>query len=199
MSNIYSLFQTIEQLEAPQGGVFSISDLKTFVKTGDESTFYRTLKKLVENDILKKFGAGYYITQNFNPEVLCQRLCTSSYISFGTILAKNLVIGSIPANRFWCVKIGPSREYICETISVIQLGIQKKYFFGFENVNGICSATKEKAFLDTLYFYQLGIQFSFNIYQDINLQILDKQIINAYLKKYENPKFISFVKGIINE
>ena len=60
-------------------------------------------------------------------------------------------------------------------------------------------ATKEKAFLDTLYFYQKGTRFYFDIYSDIDISQLDRSIIFKYLKSYKNPKFIKFVKDYFND
>jgi hypothetical protein len=69
--------------------------------------------------------------------------------------------------------------------------------FGTEIKNGIRYADPEKAFLDTLYLYQKGRRFPFNIYTDMNLDGLKASRIRNYLARYRNPKFISFVKGIL--
>jgi hypothetical protein len=58
-------------------------------------------------------------------------------------------------------------------------------------------ATPEKAFLDTLCFYQKGWKPSFNIFTDITAARLDRGKIAAYLKRYNNPRFIAFVKGYL--
>lgn len=198
MNSLYRDAKIIERLSEAQDGVFSNADLKSIIDFSNSASLYRRIKNLTDNNILRKFAAGFYVTEKFKPAVLSQRLCPRSYLSFGTVLAEELVISSIPAKRVWAVKIGPTREYTNQHFAVQQFGIQSKYFFGFTNLNGVNRATKEKAFIDTLYFYQSGVRFSFNIYSDINTDILDNELIYSYLIFYQNPKFISFVKGIIH-
>jgi hypothetical protein len=79
-----------------------------------------------------------------------------------------------------------------------QVGISPPLFTGYANINGINTATPEKAFLDTLYYYQKGKSFSFDIYSDIDYNALDTGRLGKYLKLYKNKKFIAFVKGVLN-
>jgi hypothetical protein len=102
------------------------------------------------------------------------------------------------------VKIGKGRVYKSTAGQVVHLGFAnaasvEEMWFGYAiGKYGIRKADAEKAFLDTLYFYQLGHRFSFNIYSDIQIDRLDKKRINHYLTHYKNPKFISFVKGVLS-
>ena len=77
------------------------------------------------------------------------------------------------------------------------VGIVKSLFFGFRGDRGINRATPEKAFLDTLYFYLHGRCYSFDIYQDIDITRLDRRLIEQWLIKYDNLRFVSFVKDIL--
>jgi hypothetical protein len=79
------------------------------------------------------------------------------------------------------------------------VGIVKSLFFGFRGDRGIYRATPEKAFLDTLYFHLHGRSYSFDIYQDIDITRLDRRLIEQWLIKYDNPRFVSFVKGYLND
>ena len=65
--------------------------------------------------------------------------------------------------------------------------------------NGVRYATVEKALLDTLYFHQKGHSFSFNIYEDIDISQIDQNHFFLLLKNYNNPRFITFVKGYISD
>lgn len=160
---------------------------------------YRTLSQITNAGILKQFCRGFYVTDDFDLKVLSQRICQDSYISFGTVLSESLVIGSMPKHRLMAVKIGRSSADANKQYSVNHLGITKSLFKGFNNVNGINIATTEKAFIDTLYFYKKGVKFSFDIYTDIDTDALDKTVINSYLKEYKDKRFVSFVKGLVNE
>jgi hypothetical protein len=63
---------------------------------------------------------------------------------------------------------------------------------------GFYIADAEKAFLDTLFFYQSGYDFSFNVYSDIDVSRLNPKKIERYLRLYPNPKFKVFVRSVLN-
>ena len=136
-------------------------------------------------------------------EWLSQRICPDSAISFGSALAKEMLIGSIPQKTVYAVKIGKTRIYKSPLGQIVHFGFAaagKELWFGYEMAkNGIRYADMEKAFLDTLYFYQKGRKFSFNIYSDIQVDRLNPKKLQKYLMKYKNPKFRTFVQGVLNE
>jgi hypothetical protein len=147
---------------------------------------------------LARFKRGFYVTEPFNLEVLAQRLYPDSYVSLGTVLARRLLIGSVPAKTVYAVKTGRNRAFISAFGNLIYCGIARRLVFGFEYENGVRYATAEKAFLDTLYFYQKGFRFSFNIFGDMDISRVDKEKVKTFLKQYKNPKFITFVKGVLS-
>lgn len=199
MNDILFFNSLITKYSEVQKGVFTIGDLKTLFNDFNDLSLFRKINKLVENDILKKFFRGYYITPEYNIEHLSSVICEESYISLNTILAKEMIIGSIPKFRLSCVKLGRNREYKNEEVTIKYFSISDQLFFGYKKIEGINYALKEKAFLDTLYFYQKGNKFSFNIFQDINIEKLNLDLITYYLKEYKNPRFVSFVKGYLDE
>ena len=151
-----------------------------------------------EASIIKLFCRGFYVTSDFDMLVLSQRICADSYVSFGSVLAKNLIIGSIPKYRIQAVKKGQSRSYQNAEYRIEHFGITPELFTGYENIKGVNIATPEKAFLDVLYYYQKGMKFSFDIYTDIDYDALDRKKIKQYLALYKNKKFVSFVNGVLN-
>lgn len=198
MNKSLETYKLIQKYTADHRGVFTVSDLKNLLQEKDATLLYRQIKGLEQQNILKRFSRGIYITKDYDLEALSQRLCPESYISFGNILAKELVIGSVPQKTVYAVKIGKGRRYRSDVGEIVHFFITPSLFFGFKRQDGVNYADKEKAFLDTLYFYQKGQKFSFNIYHDINVDLLDQKKIRKYLTHYKNPKFIKFVKGVIN-
>lgn len=180
------------------GGVYSTSDLSNLFGESNPIALNRRIRRLEQNLVLRRFVRGFYTCGEFDKQVLSARLNRDSYISLGSVLAHELIIGSIPVKILYAVKTGRNRLYHKSDVTLQYLGITPSLFFGFENRDGVNIATPEKAFLDTLYFYQKGRKYSFNIFTDITVERLDRDIILAYLSKYNNPKFIAFVKGYLN-
>lgn len=190
-------YQRIIDYSGRLNGVFSLSDIKNLLRENNSIVLYRHLKNLEEQKILTRFTRGFYVAPNYSLEVLSQRVCPKSYISCGNVLAKNLVIGSVPAKTVYAVKVGKNRIYKSQVGTLVYFQVSPQLFCGFETTEGVSVADKEKAFLDTLYFFQKGTRFSFSIPQDLNVKALDRKKIEQYLKLYKNPKFVQFVKGIV--
>jgi hypothetical protein len=58
-------------------------------------------------------------------------------------------------------------------------------------------ADPEKAFIDLLYFYVKGARYLIDPMSDVIVDKLNKKRLFAYLKRYKNPKFVKFVKGLL--
>jgi predicted transcriptional regulator of viral defense system len=198
MNNALQDYKLLQKWSTQMGGVYSTSDLANLFNESNPVSLNRRICRLEESGVLTRFIRGYYTTGEFDAQVLSSRLCRNSYVSLGTVLAKELIIGSVPARTLYAVKTGRSRSFRKDDFSLQYLGIAPHLFFGFQNREGVNIATPEKAFLDTLYFYQKGRKFSYNIFTDITAARLDRERIAEYLKKYKNPRFIAFVKGYLN-
>ncbi|MBN2188931.1 MAG: hypothetical protein JW699_05720 [Chitinispirillaceae bacterium] len=198
MNNALQDYRLLQKWSTQMGGVYSTSDLANLFNESNPVALNRRIGRLEENGVLKRFIRGCYTTVDFDAEVLSARLCRHSYLSLGTVLAKELIIGSVPARTLYAVTTGRSRLYRSNDFSLQYLGVAPHLFFGFQNRSGVNFATPEKAFIDTLYFYQKGRKLSFNIFTDITVERLDQERIAGYLKRYNNPRFIAFVKGYPN-
>lgn len=188
----------IAKFQKDFAGVFTFSDLKNLIAHSDRIDLYRQIKSLEENDVLLPFTRGIYVCPDFDLATVSQRLCAKSYVSLANVLAADSVIGTVPKNTVYAVKLGRPRIYKSPRGTVIHLSIAPRLFFGFKNRDGVNYADREKAFLDTLYFYQKGLKLYFNVYQDLNAELLDAGKIKKYLKAYKNPRFIEFVKGLLH-
>lgn len=187
----------IEKYRQSFRGVFTLGDLKNLLSAVSPVDFYRQIETLKDNEILFPFVRGIYVCAGFDLEVVSQKLCADSYVSLAGVLAEKAVIGTIPKNVVYAVKLGKARTYESSFGTVVHLGISPRLFFGFQARNGVNYADKEKAFLDTLYFYQKGLKLYFNVYQDINIALLDRRKVTTYLKSYKNPRFVEFAKGVL--
>ncbi len=199
MNNDLNDSRLISSFSEKLGGVFTISDLANLFAEVHQTSLFRRIRRLMKLEVLSRFSRGIYLADGFLPELLCQKLAPESYISFGNILADALVIGSRPDYQIDAVKIGKTRFFTNQAMNIRQLGCSKQVFFGFVKNQGIQKASPEKAFLDTLYFHQHGVQFHFDIYSDVNLALLDKAILADYLTRYANPKFVRFAEGVLND
>lgn len=194
----------LERFSPAQKGVFATSELKHLFQVADVVSLNQKLKPYLRSQILQRFCRGFYVTTNFSLEALSQKIAPRSVISFGNILAQEMVIGITPHQIVYAAKPGSSRTYSNPNLgTVVHLGFatatsKELLSFGKYWKNGICYADKEKAFLDTLYFYQWGRKFSFNIYSDMNQALLDQKKIKRYLKHYNNPKFQKFVWRVLH-
>lgn len=183
------------------GGVFSTAELRALLGTAHEKSLQRAIRSLLEVGALIRFCRGLYVMPDCDLAMVSQRLAPDSYISCGSVLAPALLIGATPKRTIYAVKRGYSRTYRSSMGAVVHFGLGQRtrdLFFGFRSTaSGICYADYEKAFLDTLYFYQSGYKFSFHVADDIDVSRLDTARIGKYLRSYKNPRFVQFVKGTL--
>jgi hypothetical protein len=194
---LLSYYKLIQKNAPLMGGVFSINDLRNLFNQTSDVLLHREIQNLEKERILRRFRQGFYVAEQFNPELLACRIYPDSYISCGTVLAKNLIIGSIPSKTIYAVKAGRNKEFTGFGLRIHYFGIKSELIFDITIENGIRYASAEKAFVDTLYFYQKGERISFDPFSDVNIAMLNKENIAAILEHYRNQHFVSFVKGII--
>lgn len=198
MSRAYTDSKAVEKWAGEFRGVFSTADLRNLLDGVNEVTFFRRLKALRSLGVIRRFSRCFYITESFDLEALSARINPESCISFGNVLAKDLIIGSAPANTVTAVKCGRTRRYLSDAGNVVHLGIAPHLMFGYTFRNGIRYADNEKALIDTLYYCRKGRRFSFDVYTDVNFALLNRARIDNYLKRYRNPRFVKFVKGVLD-
>jgi hypothetical protein len=186
-------FKEIKRWESELDGIFTDKDLEVAFKDRSRSALYRIIEKLLSEGDLIKIKRGIYVTQKAKLSSLSNRIYPDSYISTGTVLAQNTIIGSIPAKKIQAIKKGSSRIFKTDIGTIEYLSMSSKLFFGYERKENCNWATPEKAFLDTCYFYYKRKSFFFDPIEDINMQLLDFVLIDDYLKRYDK-RFISYFK-----
>lgn len=187
----------IARLSGEQRGVFSTADLKTAFGEPHPAAFGRRIRKLLEHEVLFRFTRGFYITEDFELPVLSQRIAPNSCISFETVLARHLLIGTSPVHRVVATKVGRTRRYAAHGYEIEHVCISSHLSFGSELTDGLRYANAEKAVLDVLYFHLRGRRYAFDFHSDINLRKLNMARVRGYLRRYGNPKFVAFAEHVL--
>lgn len=187
----------VQRVAREQCGVFSKADLQTLLAESHPAGLARRVRALEEDGILRRFCRGFYVTETFDLPTLSQRLAPCSYVSFGTVLARELLIGTRPERRVIAAKTGRARTYRGIGYEIVHVHIAPHLDFGHAPSDGVQFANAEKATLDVLYFHLRGRRYPFDIYSDIDFDKLDRGRLESYLARYRNPKFVAFAMGVL--
>lgn len=187
----------LQRLRTAQRGVFSRSDLETAFAEKHLAAFTRRVRTLVDAGVLRRFCRGWYVTDGFDLATLSQRLAPESYVSFGTVLARELLVGTASPSKVVAVKLGRPRRYVHENYVIEHVGVTRELLFGFSALDGVRHADPEKAVLDVLYFHLRGRRYEFDIYSDVAYHKLDPVRVRDYLRRYRNPRFVAFARRIL--
>lgn len=193
------LLDRIQKLGPTLGGVFSYGDLFNLIGAGSDQRNKRAIKRLVQAGVIFKVQRGFYVTREPDLWQLGCRLKKNAYVSMDSVLAKNLLIGTIPQRSVSLVYPGIRRKVVETPVGTVKLfSIKKDLIFGTSRLaNGVSVADSEKAYLDLLYYYAKGARFVVDPLKEVNIRKLDRAKLRKYLRKYRNPRFVAFVEGSI--
>ena len=180
------IYKLIYRFGADMRGVFTLPDLRALLNADSEASFYRAVKRLVANGDLIKVKRSIYALPDASLRDISARIEPRSYISTDTVLAAKGIIGTVPVRRVQAVKVGRPRRYECPLGVVEHLSVQPSLYFGFENKDELLCAAPEKAFLDACYFTYKGRRLSFDPYSDVSLDMLDPNVLEIYLSRYDD-------------
>lgn len=190
--------KSFNKLSKSQSGVFTLGDLKLIISPSSKIDLYRQVRKLIKEGLLVNVSRGIYIASEFSMENLVLTIRPEAFFSLEYALAFHNMIGTYNDKKIRPIINVSSKPIKQDKFTIEFKKIKSSLIFGYSVVNGIKIACKEKALLDTLYFYQSGTKFYFDIYSDIDIDGLDKALIDEYLKMYKNPKFITFVRDYLD-
>jgi len=197
MKNALENTEKLLEFAPKVGGVFSLSELSSLFNVSNQQTLWAAVKQFEAAKLLKRYCRGIYIAKEFDPQILSAKVRTDSYISLGSALAYHRLIGTESPFLVSCVVPSRASEYSGE-VNLSYARISQALCFGTTILNnGVRLADKEKAVLDTLYFYQHKKSFHFNVFQDIQFSLLSKEKMETYLDRYTNPKFKTFVRNTV--
>jgi len=158
--------ERIAKMAGPQRGVFTRTDLQVILAERHPAAFTRRVQALIEARTLQRFSRGMYVRDGFDLPTLSQRLAPDSYVSFGDVLARHLVIGTRPTRQLLAAKAGRAHAYRGLGIEIVHVHIAPHLDFGHTTESGVRWADAEKATLDTLYFHLRGRRYPFDVYSD---------------------------------
>ncbi len=189
--------RAVARIASAQRGVLSKADLQTLLAERHAAAFTRRVLALERDQVLRRFCRGFYVHEPFDLPTLSQRLAPNSYVSFGTVLARELLIGARPERQLIAAKVGRARTYRGLDREIVQVQIAEHLDFGHATVAGVRFADAEKAVLDVLYFHLRGRRYAFDLYSDIDYTRLNPRRLATYLARYRNPKFIAFAERVV--
>jgi hypothetical protein len=187
----------IQSLQAAQGGVFSLADLRAALDEPHRAALFRRIRQLLATGVLSRCTNGIFVTKQFDLAVLSQRIAPDSAISFETVLARELVIGPSPSRRISAIRNGRSQTYEARGFEVAHHHLSPNLRFGEETRDGVRYTVPEKAMLDVLTFHLRGRRALFDVRTDVNLDKLDVDLLREYLGRYKNPRFVAFARDAL--
>lgn len=193
------ILKNLQRFQDDLGGVFTSVDLYNLIGFHNAPSNQRVINRFIKSKILTRVKRSLYVTQNFDLWKLASLVQNNSYISMHSVLAKNGLTGTLNYNRVDIVTTGLGKTITFQNYRLRVVTISEDLFFGFQKIkNGICVADSEKAFLDILYYHSHGHKFAIDPLQEIDIEKLNKTKLSKYLSRYKNPKFVQFVKGVLN-
>ena len=189
---LYAGINLISELSPKMEGVFSTGDLMAIFNMKENATFFNAISQLISFGILNRFSRGLYIAQKYSSLMVSARIDCDAYISMGSVLTQNGLIGTNPEKIVSAVKVGKKRSYSGSNLEIRHYGISKDLYFGFSSIGGIKVADNEKAYIDVLYYRMKGERYPFDELSDIDLERLNKERCRQYLKRYKNKNFVTF-------
>lgn len=173
--------------------VFTIKDIALLWQETDTSTSRVRLNYYVKKGSLYHLRRGLYAkSKEYNKLELATRIFTPSYVSFETVLAKEGLI-------FQYQKIITVASYLTREIVIKDQVYSFKKIkdsvltnnVGVVNEEQISIATKERAFLDTLYLI--------SDYHFDNLRSLDWDKVHDILPIYDNKRMTQVVNKLFKD
>jgi predicted transcriptional regulator of viral defense system len=163
---------------------YSISDLTKILGLKRDS-LYITLNRWVTSGWIVRIGQGKYQLNNqiINEKVIANQEYSPSYLSFESALAAYGVLNQIAYTLTFATSMMPKKMQIMGK-NIEFKKMSNKYFFGYQLVDGLYVAFKEKALVDSLYLMSLGgDKLDFD---ELNLNKLSKIKFLKYLKPFPN-------------
>ncbi len=168
--------------------VFTFNDLSLILSETDEIRLRSKIKYYVKKGDLFRVRKGIYAKdRNYDRLDLATKIYTPAYISLETVLARAGIVFQYYKDIFVVSYL--SRRIVCDNQGYVYKKLKNEALTnsaGVENAGNYYMATKERAFMDALYFY--------GDYHFDNLSPLEKEKCFALLPVYGNKKLAARLK-----
>ncbi|HPD18393.1 MAG: hypothetical protein KA120_01430 [Candidatus Goldbacteria bacterium] len=175
--------ELLKKLNEINKSYYTFSDLKKIINLNNEPLKVK-LNRLVKQNVLKRAMRGVYVLydKTIDCECFACEYVMPSYVSFEYALSVYGIISEIPYEITLATTKRTKKIKVNGNI-ISYRKIRKDLFFGYEKTDKIFIATKEKAYLDCVYFRLNGKQTGVDV-KKVDTKKLDKKILLNYAKKY---------------
>ncbi len=176
-----------------KSSVFTFKEVSIALEVKESELLRRRLNYLVKKGEIYSIRKGIYAKdKNYDKLELATKIFTPAYISFETVLAREGIIFQYYNKIF--VASYKSKEMECDNQVFLFKKIRDNILnnpMGIKDEGNYFIASKERAFLDTLYLNK-------DYYFD-NLSPLDLEKINLLLPIYNNKRMVKQVKDLFGD
>ena len=175
-------------LKLREKAFFTVSDVAEVFRIKPESAWGLCSRYLKEGIFVRLKKNTYVLEQNWqrwNRDdflKISNFLQVPSYVSFMTALSYYGITTQVQRQFFENASLKRSRKFEIKGVAFNFYKLKKKYYFDFVKNRNIFIASKEKAFLDSVYLYSFG---KYRIdFASLNLDKLDKGRIKKIIKVF---------------
>lgn len=180
--------------------IFSPFDLEKYFDVSKNTVSLFLTRNVKKNNIIKLRKGLYIFSGEYINEILiANKIYQPSYISFEyALMFYNIIPETVYSITSATTKT--TREFIVENISYSYCRIKKEAFIGYkkENFNEqpVLIAEPEKAFVDYLYFVDLGKK---TLYGRIDVSNLSKDKLIKYAKLFKRKSLLNLVNKVYDK
>jgi hypothetical protein len=191
MKNALSDMRLLQNHAPAMDKLFRTADLAILFQA-EGKPLHNRISYLVNNQLLTPICRGLYGTEGWSLDSVSARLYPDSFITGPTILAEQLMIGTIPSYQLFCVKTGLPRSFELLQGHIDFHSIRPELAFGFKRQGFVNKADPERALVDTLYYHLRGVHYFFDLFSDVKIHGLNYKIFKSYISHFKNKKFQVF-------
>ena len=185
----------IEKINKIPKTYFSLNDLSKISEL-NRNSLRVSVSRAIKSGQITKLTKSFYAKniEDINWKNLAVNLYTPSYISFETALNYYNILSQQTIGITLATNKRKNEINISDHI-IIYHHIRADLFWGYKNKNNFLIADAEKAFLDLAYLSLNG--YAHFDPEEMNLELLNKDKIKKYLKKFNNERLKKLISKII--
>ena len=168
--------------------VFSVNDLSKYISHKTDNYLRGRISFYVKKGVFKKVARGFYsLRKDYNTFELANKIYSPSYISFFSALYYHKIIFQFQNNVYLAYR--KTDQKILQAYTIVLKNLKQDLLLNLEWIEikkYYSIASKERAFLDTLYIYG-------ETYFD-NIDVIDQKKVQQLLKIYNSRKLEKLVK-----